>query len=115
MIRLKVEKMNSKWPKRLFFIALIIGVIVIIRMTLLAPDPIPISVYRVSPGKVEATVSNSKAGTVKVRKRANLSPEVGGRVVYVGAREGERVKAGDLLLRLEDSEYKASLMLAERA
>lgn len=115
MIRLKIEKMNSKWLKRLFFIALIIGVIVIIRMTLLAPDPIPISVYRVSPGRVEATVSNSKAGTIKVRKRANLSPEVGGRVVYVGAREGERVKAGDLLLRLEDSEYKASLRLAERA
>ena len=66
-------------------------------------------------GKVEQTVTNSKAGTVKARKRANLSSDIGGRVVYLDAHEGKRVKQGQLLLKVDDSELKASVGLSERA
>lgn len=35
--------------------------------------------------------------------------------MYLGAREGDRVKEGTLLMRLDDSTYRASLALSERA
>lgn len=107
--------MSSKWRNRIIVLAVIAGIILLLRFTVFTTKPIEISAYQVERGRVEQTVTNSKAGTVKARKRANLSPEIGGRVVYLDAREGERVKKGQLLLKLDDSELKASLGLAERA
>ena len=66
------------------------------------PDPVPVTVYRLTRGTVEETVTNSKAGTVKARRRARISPEVGGRVAFIGFRPGARVRKGDVLLRIND-------------
>src|SRR5688500_15465404 len=104
-----------KLGKRLVIVVLLIGVLLLLRYFVFRPDPVSIEAFTVKPGRVEETVTNSKAGTVKARKRSQLSPEVGGRVVYLNAREGERVKAGDLLLRLDESEYAANVKLAQRA
>ncbi len=106
--------MSPKWRKRLIILVVVIAAVLALRLTLFRPKPIEISAYRVESGRVEETVTNSKAGSVKVRQRAKLSPEIGGRVVYLNAREGERVKAGQLLLKLEDSELKANVVLSER-
>lgn len=107
--------MSPKWRNRIIVLAIIVGIILLIRFTLFKPKPVEVSAYRVARGKVEQTVTNSKAGTVKARKRANLSSDIGGRVVYLDAHEGKRVKQGQLLLKVDDSELKASLGLAERA
>lgn len=107
--------MTSKWFKRILWICVIAAAVVLLRYTVLAPKPLPVSVYRAKKGKVEETITNSKAGTVKVRQRSSLSPEIGGRVIYIGAREGDRVKTDTLLLRLDDSAYRASLNLSQRA
>jgi len=106
--------MGTKWRKRIIILVVIIAAISLLRFTLFRPKPVEISAYKTERGKVEETVTNSKAGTVKVRQRSKLSPEIGGRVKYLGAREGERVQAGQLLLQLDDSELKAALELAER-
>jgi HlyD family secretion protein len=107
--------MSPKWRNRIIVLAIIVGIILLIRFTLFKPQPVEVSAYRVARGKVEQTVTNSKAGTVKARKRANLSSEIGGRVVYLDAHEGKRVKQGQLLLKTDDTELKASLGLSERA
>jgi HlyD family secretion protein len=78
------------------------------------PDPVPVTVYRLRRGTVEETVTNSKAGTVKARRRAKISPEIGGRVDFIGFRPGQRVRKGDVLLRIRDSDLKAALALAEQ-
>ena len=75
-------------------------------------DPVPVRVAPVERARVEATVTNSKAGTVQARRRAKLSPEVGGRVAELPHRAGERVEAGAVLLRLDDSSPRAQLQLA---
>ena len=106
--------MGTKWAKRLIVIAILVAAVVLLRFTIFRSKPIEISAYKVSRGKVEETVTNSKAGTVKVRQRSKLSPEIGGRVKYLGAREGQQVKAGQLLLQLDDAELKAALSLAQR-
>jgi HlyD family secretion protein len=78
---------------------------------LVRPDPVPVTVYRLARGTVEETVTNSKAGTVKARRRARISPEIGGRVAYIGFRPGAHVRKGEVLLRINDSDLKASLAL----
>src|SRR5262245_18273831 len=66
------------------------------------PDPVPVTVYRLSKGTVEDTVTNSKAGTIKARRRAKISPEVGGRVAFIGFRPGAQVRQGEVLMRIND-------------
>ena len=81
---------------------------------IIRPDPVPVTVYRLTRGTVEETVTNSKAGTVKARRRARISPEVGGRVESIGFRPGALVHQGDVLLRIYGGDLKAALALAEQ-
>jgi HlyD family secretion protein len=83
------------------------------RLTVFAPEPLAVRTVAAQPGRVEETVTNSRAGTVKARRRAKLAPEVGGRVVSLPHRRGARVRAGDVLLRIEDSLPRARLSLVE--
>ena len=103
-----------RWWIRLAILAVIVIAVWVLKVTVFAPDPIPVRVQPVATGLVEATVTNSRAGTVKARRRAKLSPELGGQVVEIPFREGDWVKAGDIVLRLEDSAQRAQLLLAEK-
>lgn len=104
----------SRWAVRATVLATIVLAVAALRLTVLAPDPVPVRVVAVDRGRVEQTVTNSRAGTVKARRRAKLSPQEGGRVVALPKREGERVRAGDVLLELDDSVPRARLELARR-
>lgn len=88
--------------------------IVALRLTVLAPKPIEVRVARVERGVVEDTVSNTRAGTVKARLRAKLSPQIGGLVVHLPHRQGARVAEGDLLLELDSRVQRAQLEVARR-
>lgn len=85
-----------------------------VQRTWLAPRPVPVTVIRPEAGRVESTITNSKAGTVKARRRADISPEIGGRVIEMAVRKGQTVQRGDLLLRLDDSSYRAQLDRARK-
>ena len=80
----------------------------------LRPKPVEVRVIEVERGLVESTVTNSRAGTVRARRRAELSPELGGRAVEIPFREGERVAANATLLRLDASMQDARVVLSER-
>lgn len=101
--------MNGRWLRRSLAAAAVVAAAVAVRFTLLAPKPIAVTVFRVGPGKVEETVTNSRAGTVKSRRRASLSPEVGGRVEKLLVREGDRVKRGQVLMQLAVADAEAQL------
>ena len=103
-----------RWIVRLLVILGIVAVGLGLRATVFAPKPIEVTVSEVSRGRVERTVTNSRAGTVKARRRAQISPEIGGRVVEVPFREGERFKRGDVLLRLDPSVPAARIDLSRR-
>ncbi|SNS77366.1 membrane fusion protein, multidrug efflux system [Sphingomonas laterariae] len=45
----------------------------------------------------------------------SISPEVGGRVIEVAVRENQKVKAGDLLFRIDPEPYRIALAQAEAA
>lgn len=80
--------------------------------TWLRDEPVPVRVVTVERGAVSATVTNSKAGTVKARRRAQLAPQASGLVAAIPFREGAHVKAGEVILRLEDSTQQAATTLA---
>lgn len=84
-------------------------------MTVFRPKPVPVTVEAVSTGRVESLVVNSKAGTVKTRLRAQLSPGINGLVTALTVKKGDRVVAGQLLLQLDADEYKARVEEAARA
>jgi HlyD family secretion protein len=98
---------------------LILALVVIagfaLRYTVFKKDPVDVTVFRVAKGRVEDSVTNSKAGTVATRRRAAISPEIGGRVRELTAREGDRVVQGQVLLRLVDEDYRARVELSGRA
>jgi HlyD family secretion protein len=102
------------WAIRLGVLALVVGVVAALRATVFAPAPMTVRTVVVERGRVEQTVTNSRAGTVKARRRAKLSPENGGRIVELPHPEGSSVRAGDLLLRLDDALPRARLEVAER-
>jgi multidrug efflux pump subunit AcrA (membrane-fusion protein) len=106
--------MNARrlWT-RVAVVAAVVAVAVVLRFTVFAPDPVAVRVVAAQKGLVEETVTNSRAGTVKARRRAKLAPETGGRVVSLPHRRGSRVRKGDVLLRIEDSLQQGQLEVAE--
>lgn len=106
--------MASRWRwSRWLVLAGLVVLVAVLRLTLFAPDSVPVRVVAAEKGRVEETVTNSRAGTVKARRRAKLAPEVGGRVLELPRRRGARVEKGDLLLRVDDALQAAQLRLAE--
>ncbi len=102
------------WLLRFLVFLGLIGTLWALNVWVFVPEPILVSVVQVERGRVEETVTNSRAGTIKARQRANLSPEIGGRVVEIPHRKGSRVKKGDILLRLNDAPQRAAVLMAER-
>lgn len=78
-------------------------------------EPVPVSLTEVGYGKVVASVANTRAGTVEACKRTRLSPISGGRITYLGVKKGDRVKKGEILLRLwnEDLQAQSNVALAQ--
>ncbi len=77
------------------------------------PAPLEVSVARAEMGKVESTVANTRAGTVKACRRAKLSPQGGGQIARLLVHEGDRVTAGQVLLELWDADLAALARQAE--
>jgi HlyD family secretion protein len=61
---------------------------------------------------VQASVLNA-SGYVTARRRATVSSKITGKIVEVNVEEGMAVREGQVLARLDDSQYRASLALAE--
>lgn len=71
------------------------------------------STVEVSSGEIVQKVSPT--GTVKPAKEITLQTQVSGTIKNIYAREGEKVKKGDVLLKLKASEIRAELMAKKAA
>src|SRR5574343_1621908 len=97
-------------------IAIIFAVVALLGLALFwatRPKPLPVVVQAVATGKVEATLANTRAGTVEACQRTKLSTIIGGRIEYLGVKEGDRVKKGQLLLKLWNDDQQANAALAQ--
>jgi HlyD family secretion protein len=103
--------------KKISRIAVIAGVLIALVLTtwyLTRPEPIEVELASISRGVVEATVVNTRAGTVKACRRSNLAPAAGGQIVKLWIKEGDRVNQDQVLLELWNADIVAQRELAQR-
>ena len=99
--------------RRIVIIVALIAVLGLGLFWFTRPPPIPVALKEVAAGKVEATLANTRAGTVEACQRTKLSTIIGGRIEYLGVKEGDKVKKGQLLLKLWNDDQQANAALAQ--
>jgi HlyD family secretion protein len=105
---------RSRFPlSRILFIAAGLLVLAAVAWKFTRPAPVAVVLAKVERGTVEATVSNTRAGTVKSCRRAKMSPPAGGQIAQLAVKKGERVKKGQVLLKLWSEDLQAQERLAK--
>jgi HlyD family secretion protein len=106
------------------FLAIVAGILVIgaivfslTRSSVIKPvsskktAPISAPVASATPKSGEAILSVS--GYIIPRERIEISPRFMGTVKWIGVKKGDRIKKDEVMVRLEDDEYRARLLEAE--
>jgi HlyD family secretion protein len=107
------ESTSRFWPVTL--VILILGMVVAAVWWLKRPAAIPVHTVlarEASGAGVERTVLNA-SGYVTARRQATVSAKITAKVVEVLVEEGMKVQEGQILARLDDTNIKTSLHLAE--
>jgi HlyD family secretion protein len=97
-------------------IAIVVAIVAVLGLAVVwstRPKPIPVALKEVAEGRVEATLANTRAGTVEACQRTKLSTIIGGRIEYLGVKEGDRVRKGQLLLKLWNDDQQAQAALSQ--
>ncbi|MFC2163443.1 efflux RND transporter periplasmic adaptor subunit [Acidobacteriota bacterium] len=100
---------NQKNRKRMFLLSaliIVIAIIVVISIQSQREKPLNVNVTRVDKQNLKSIVSAS--GEVKPKKSVDISAHVSGRIVKIGVEEGQNVKEGDFLLKLDSTQYEAN-------
>jgi RND family efflux transporter MFP subunit len=75
--------------------------------------PLPVTAHRVAVGEVRGEVMGT--GTLEARVKTTISPRIQERLAEVLVDQGDFVKAGQRLARLDDGETKQQVAIAEAA
>ena len=98
--------------RRLLLAVVIIAAVVAIFWWLGRPKPLAVAVKEIDRGTVEASIANTRAGTVDACLRTKLSTIIGGRIEALPVKEGDRVTKGQLLMKLWNDDQQAQSTLA---
>jgi HlyD family secretion protein len=105
--------MSSLLLRRLLPALVVLGLIGVGLWWANRPKPIAVLVWPVDRGKVESSIANTRAGTVEACQRTKLSASMGGRIEVLAVKEGDRVKKGQLLIKLWNDDQQAQSALAQ--
>jgi HlyD family secretion protein len=91
--------------------------IVAIAYRLFAPAPAEVEVVRAATegGGAVGGVVLSAGGYIVAHHKINVNSKVTGRVRWIGVEKGDKVKEGQILVRLEDDEFRAQHQQAQGA
>jgi HlyD family secretion protein len=76
------------------------------------PKPVAVVLTEIAQGRVESSIANTRAGTVEACMRTKLSATMGGRIEVLAVKEGDKVKKGQLLMKLWNDDQQAQSTLA---
>ncbi|MDJ0619836.1 MAG: HlyD family efflux transporter periplasmic adaptor subunit [Calothrix sp. MO_192.B10] len=93
--RLHLPRLSAQ---KMIYGAIAIGIFALV-VWAFRPVPIPVETAKVSDGKLQVTVDAE--GKTRIRDRFIVSAPVNGRLTRIKLYEGDRVKEGDLLARIE--------------
>ncbi len=99
--------------RKYIFIIIVLLLLGILVWYFIRPAPLAVQLAEVGRGLVEATVSNTRAGTVKACRRAKLAAPVGGLIERMLVKKGQRVKRDQILLELWNEDLRAQERLAQ--
>jgi len=103
------EKKSPRKRKKTILIAagiIFIALIIFFNFKSQREKAIKVTVEKVTSQNLTSKISAS--GEVKPKKSVNISAHIPGRIIIIGVEEGQRVKTGDFLLKLESTQYEAN-------
>src|SRR5947208_695341 len=106
---------GARWILMIVVCAALLGVAGFLYATLTqAPE---VSTVRVKASTAssagEGSVTLQATGYIVAAHKIQLASKVMGKVAWIGVEKGDRVKQGQILVRLEDDEYRARLLEAK--
>jgi HlyD family secretion protein len=99
----------SRWMRAVKYplvIATVVGAVWYVRS-----QPMPVTSHKVGIGTVVHSVMGT--GTLEARIRTTISPKISGRIAEVLVDQGSEVKAGELLVRLDDEDLDQQVRMAK--
>jgi HlyD family secretion protein len=104
----RASKPGSKKKRIILISAVVVLIVVVVILNLRSQreKSVKVTVEKVKTHDLTSLVSAS--GEVKPKKNIDISAHVPGRIVKIGVVEGQEVKAGDFLLRLDSAQYEAN-------
>ena len=107
------------WARRYILIGIAIVVLLgicALAYRLLAPDVPEVEVTRATAQSSDAGgIVLSATGYIVAHHKINVNSKVTGRVKWIGVEKGDKVKEGQVLVRLEDDEFQAQYQQAHGA
>ena len=104
---------NRPWLRRTLIGVVVAAALAAVVWWIGRPNPIAVVVTEAARGRVEATIVNTRAGTVEACQRAKLSTILGGRIEVLKVKEGDKVKKGQLLMQLWNDDVQAQENVAQ--
>jgi HlyD family secretion protein len=98
--------MKKKKAIIIIAVILIIGLIIVLNLSSQREKSVKVTVENVT--KTDLTSIISASGEIKPKKNVNISALIPGRIVKIGVKEGDEVKAGDFLLKLDSTQSEAN-------
>ncbi|SDY64493.1 efflux RND transporter periplasmic adaptor subunit [Nitrosomonas sp. Nm58] len=105
---------KTKILSRLLIFLFIVALLGYAGWQLTRKSPVEVELAAITRGTVEATVVNTRAGTIKACRRAKLAPAVGGQIIKLPVDDGDRVEEGAILLELWNADLVAQYELAKQ-
>ena len=98
----------SKWGKWT-----LIAILVMAGFYWLRIRPLPVKGYQVAQGEIVAEVLGT--GTLEAKVQTVVSTKIPGHILDMRVDQGDQVRAGQALLRLDDSEFRQQVEIARSA
>ena len=105
--------MSRPLIRRLLLALLVIALLAAGVMWMKRPKPVAVLLADIDQGRVESSIANTRAGTVEACQRTKLSATMGGRIEVLAVKEGDKVKKGQLLMKLWNDDQQAQSALAQ--
>lgn len=104
MLRVVNSVLELYGPKRILTSVMLVGMVFVLygAWSSIFDEGLPVDVTVVGQGEIYQSIT--VPGRVVSKLRVNMTPSIAGRITNVYVEEGDRVKTGDLLARLDDRE-----------
>lgn len=107
----QAQPARKRIPFRKLLLWLIVVVVVVFVVYRIKFSPTPVTTHTAATGEVRGEVMGT--GTLEARVKTTISPRIQERLAEVIVDQGDAVKSGQLLARLDDAETKQQVAIAE--